>query len=155
MREIQNDSPNNFEIFCKKILEKMGGNCEVIGGPYDGGIDFIAYDLSLSKLNRISTIGSKIQLVGQAKRYTNGNNIKEKELREFIGASTKIIHEFKQNRSERFGIFQPIILAFWTTSDFHSNAKSYAKKFGIWYLNGIALCQLAIELGVKSLSDSN
>jgi hypothetical protein len=146
LRRLQANTPQNFEIFCKQILDKLGGNSIVSGSPYDGGIDFTSTDLLLNNLPGLSTKGSKILVIGQAKRYIDGNHVKEKDLREFIGAAIKRMDELKKTRSDQFGILHPIILAFWTTSDFHLNAKNYAKDLGIWYLNGIALCQLAIYL---------
>jgi hypothetical protein len=148
LRKLQADTPENFESFCKKILDKLGGNSIVSGGPNDGGIDFESTDLLISNLPKLSTKGSKILVIGQAKRYSEGNHVKEKELKEFIGSSIKRIDELKKTRSGQFGILHPIILAFWTTSDFHSNAKDYAKALGMWYLSGVALCQLAIHLNL-------
>src|SRR5258705_463543 len=75
----------------------------------------------------LSTKGSRILVIGQAKRYIDGNHVREKELREFVGAVIKRVDELKRTRSEQFGIMHPIILAFWTTSDFHLNAREYAK----------------------------
>ncbi len=149
LRRLQGDTSDNFEIFCKKILDKLGGKSSVEGGTDDGGIDFTAYDLKLHNLPFLSTKGSRIFLIGQAKRYKDGNHVKEKEVKYFIGCSVQRIEEIKKTRAEQFGIFQPIILAFWTTSDFHVDAKNAARDFGIWYLSGIALCQLAIQLGVE------
>lgn len=68
-------------------------------------------------------------------------------LREFVGASLRRVAELKRTRADHFGLFQPTVLAFWTTSDFHKSAKAYAKEMGIWYLGGPALCQLATSLG--------
>jgi restriction endonuclease Mrr len=152
LREVQRDSSSNFEIFCKDLLHALGGRSSVSGGINDGGIDFYAFDLQINKLPNYSTKGSKIVVIGQAKRYKDGNHVKEKELREFIGASVKKIDELKKSRSETIGIFQPIILAFWTTSDFTEGAKKYANELGIWYLNGIALCQIAMKVGINKSS---
>lgn len=149
LRKLQSDTPENFEYFCKNLLIKLGGSAEVTGGSYDGGIDFIGYDLQINNLPQASTIGSNILVVGQSKRYTGGNHVNEKELREFVGASIKRIDTIKIQK-ESIGILQPIILAFWTTSDFHANAIKYAKKMGIWYLNGIALSQMALKLNMKA-----
>jgi hypothetical protein len=118
LRSLQKDTPYKFEAFCKTILEKFGGKSSVTGGSHDGGVDFYAFDLKLNNLPAISTKGSRIVVIGQAKRYKDGNHVKEKDLREFIGASIKKIDEFKKTRPELMGIFQPVILAFWTTSDF-------------------------------------
>jgi len=148
LRKLQTDTPENFELFCKKILDKLGGNSSVSGGADDGGIDFSATDLQIKNLPTLSTKGSRILVLGQAKRYVDGNHIKETELRSFIGASIKRVDDLKRTRAEQFGILHPTILAFWTTSDFHSNARDYAKSMGIWYLNGVALCQLALHLGL-------
>lgn len=150
LRKLQKNSPQNFEIFCKNILEKLGGLSHVSGGPNDGGIDFISTDLLLNNLPNNSTKGSRILVVGQAKRYKDGNQVCEKELREFVGASIKRIDDLKKTRSDQFGILHPVVLAFWTTSDFNSNARDFAKSIGIWYLNGVALCQLAIQLGLSN-----
>lgn len=149
LRKLQNNTPENFEHFCKKILDKLGGNSSVSGGTDDGGIDFSATDLQLKNLPSLSTKGSRILVLGQAKRYIDGKHIKETDLRGFIGASIKRVDDLKKTRSEQFGILHPTILAFWTTSDFHSNARDYAKNMGIWYLNGVALCQLALYLGLE------
>jgi restriction endonuclease Mrr len=149
LRSLRINTPSNFEHFCKKILNKLDGKSTVTGGSYDGGIDFISSDLRLNGLAKASTKGSNIIVIGQAKRYKDGNHITEKDLREFIGACVKRIDEFKKTRSDQYGIFQPTILAFWTTSDFHTNAKTFAKDMGIWYLNGVALCQLALQLKVE------
>jgi restriction endonuclease Mrr len=148
LRKLQADTPENFELFCKKILDKLGGNSTVSGSPNDGGIDFHSTDLLIANLPKLSTSGSQILVLGQAKRYKDGNHVKEKDLREFVGASIKRMGDLKKTRNEQFGILHPTILAFWTTSDFHSNAKEYAKALGIWYLSGVALCQLAVHLKV-------
>ena len=149
LRKLQKNTTKYFEVFCTKILDKLGGNSLVVGGTDDGGIDFISSELKLNGLPKNSTKGSNIFVVGQAKRKGDGSHIKETDLRGFVGASVKKINELKKTRSEQYGIFQPTILAFWTTSDFHSDAKIYARDLGIWYLNGIALCQLALRLGIK------
>jgi len=148
LRNLQLNTPEYFEYFCKRILDGLGGNSIVTGGTNDGGIDFISTDILLNKLPSQSTKGSNILVVGQAKRYTKGNQVCEKEIREFVGASIKKVDELKKTRSEQFGILQPVIYAFWTTSDFNSIGREYAKNIGIWYLNGVALCQLALQLGI-------
>jgi hypothetical protein len=149
LRKLQNNSPENFEIFCAKILEKLGGSSAATGKSHDGGIDFMCSDLMLNGMPQASTKGSKIFVIGQAKRYKDGAHVTETELRGFIGASVKRIEDLKKTRADQFGIFQPVIIAFWTTSDFHSNGKQFAKEMGIWYLGGIALSQLAIKLDIE------
>jgi len=149
LRDLSKKTPEYFEEFCKKILAKLGGISQVTGGRNDGGIDFIAQNLKLNGLSLNSTKGSNILVVGQAKRFTKGEHITETDLRTFVGASVKKIDELKKSNPNQFGIFQPVILAYWTTSDFHTDAKSFANHMGIWYLNGIAVCQLAMNLGIE------
>jgi hypothetical protein len=43
----------------------------------------------------------------------------------------------------------PVIYAYWTTSDFHHEARKYAKAMGMWYLNGVGVTQLALRAGVN------
>jgi restriction endonuclease Mrr len=146
LKKLQADTSSNFEKFCSDVLTRLGGNSSTIGGKDDGGIDFIGTDLLLNNLASKSTLGSRIVVIGQAKRYKDGNHVTEKEMREFIGCSIKRMEELKRTRSDSYGIFQPTVLAFWTTSDFHIEARKFAIEMGIWYLNGIALCQLALNL---------
>lgn len=150
LRTLQNNPPIAFEHFCKNILTKLEGDAAVVGGVDDGGIDFWSSDLRLSNLAISSTKGSQILVVGQAKRYADGNHVTEVELRKFVGGSIRKIDELKRTRREQFGVLQPTILAFWTTSDFHRGARDYARDLGIWYLNGLALCQLALKLGLDA-----
>lgn len=148
LRALQRGTPDNFEHFCKNLLKELGGQADVVGGSYDGGVDFIGYDLQLNNLPQTSTIGSNIMVIGQSKRYKDGNQVTEKELREFVGATIKRVYDIKKTK-ESIGIFQPVIIAFWTTSDFHYNAIKYAKEIGLWYLNGIALSQMATKLNMQ------
>lgn len=148
LRSLRTNTPEYFEGFCARILDKIGGTSTVTGGSHDGGIDFMSSDLRLHSLPTISTKGANIFVIGQAKRY-DGSQITEKHLREFIGCCVKRIDELKKSRPDAYGIFQPTMLAYWTTSDFHANAKKFAKEMGIWYLGGVALSQLAIQLNVE------
>jgi hypothetical protein len=45
-------------------------------------------------------------------------------------------------------VISATILVFWKISDFHENVRKFAKNLGKRYLNGIALCQLAVKLGL-------
>lgn len=148
LRKLHSKTTEYFEQFCTRILNTLGGNAFVTGGKTDGGIDFYASDLKLSSIPGTSTKGSRILLVGQAKRHNDHNQVTETDLRAFIGAAMKKIDEFKKTRSEQYGILHPTMLAYWTTSDFQADAKKYANDFGIWYLNGPAICQLALQLGI-------
>ena len=150
LRKLNSITSKDFEFFCKKILDKMGGNCTVDGGKDDGGIDFTCYNLQLNCLSNIPTTkGARILVLGQSKQFTTGEQITESDLRKFVGASTKKIGIIKKTKSEQIGILHPIILAYWVTSDFQKDAKIYANEIGIWYLNGIAISQLALKLGLE------
>lgn len=149
LKELQGRTPTEFEYFCRKVLEALGGKATVEGGPYDEGIDFTAFDLSFGSLTGPAPIGAKVVLVGQAKRYQTGNNVKETELRAFVGAAIKRAYKLKRMYTSQVGSLHPIVYAFWTTSDFHQSAKEFAREMGIWYLSGLALTQLAMRLGVS------
>jgi len=149
LKKLQKLPAEDFELFCGNVLTKLGGNSDVIGGSDDGGIDFTATDLYIQNLPKATTRGSKVLVVGQAKRFIEGNHVKEKDIRQFVGASIKKIDDLKRTKSGNFGILHPVILAFWTTSDFHVNAKKLANDIGLWYLNGIALSQLALHLKIE------
>lgn len=148
LRQLQNRTPTEFENFCKRILEALGAKGSVEGGSYDQGIDFLAFELPLSCLGPAPS-GAFAVVLGQAKRYANGNNITEKHVREFIGSATRRAYTLKRTHASKVGSLQPIVFAFWTTSDFHPSAKECAREMGLWYLSGVALAQLAIRLGVN------
>lgn len=151
LEELRQESPQQFELFCKRVLEKLGATAFVEGGPGDGGIDFIGFELPVGFYRGPTSSGGKVVVIGQAKRYKAGNNISETDLRSFIGAAVRRAYELKRKSSEKVGSLQPIVYAFWTTSDFHQNAKTYAREMGIWYLSGLALAQLATRVGLNSL----
>jgi hypothetical protein len=150
LRKLRSATPEAFEVFCKMILVKLKADAVVDGGSHDGGVDFHAVGLSWSALAEPSPPASKAVVVGQAKRYKNGNDVGEVEVRSFIGASIKKLDELRMQYGDRIGIMTPSILAFWTTADFHVGAKKLARSFGIWYLNGRGLAQLAKRIGLDT-----
>lgn len=141
-------SPKEFEGFCASVLERMGGTSFVTGQPGDGGVDFVGRDVRFYGDAGPSPVGARVLVVGQAKRYAKGSLIPENELRTFIGGA---IRKVSDPHSDTFksGVLAPVVFAFWTTADFHPSAKRYAKAVGLWYLNGLALAQLAIRVGIK------
>lgn len=141
-------SPKSFEEFCKRVLDALGGVAVTTGGVNDGGIDFVAEDLQLSGFESAALKKGRIALVGQAKRYKVDNLITLKDVREFIGAAALKADILKREKSNRYGLFSPIILAFWTTSDFTKGANEYANQTGVWMLSGIALSQLSTRLKI-------
>ncbi|MFH0989175.1 MAG: restriction endonuclease [bacterium] len=147
LNQLQKGSPIEFEHFCKRILDSLGAKAIVEGGPYDQGVDFTGFELPLSRFGPAPS-GAFAVVIGQAKRYATGNNITEKDVREFIGSATRRAFLLKRTYASKVGSLQPIVFAFWTTSDFHPLAKAYAREMGIWYLGGLALTQLALRLDV-------
>jgi hypothetical protein len=151
LKELQARPPDYFEHFCKRILEILGANASVEGGPGDGGVDFVAFGLPIGPIPGPSPSGARAVVIGQAKRYATGINISENDLRAFIGAVTRRTYSLKRSNPIQVGSLHPIVYAFWTTSDFHRNAREFAREMGLWYLNGIALAQLAMRIGINEL----
>jgi len=149
LQTLREGSPENFESFCVKILNALGADAVRVGSSHDGGIDFEAFDLPLSHIDGPRPSGAKALVIGQAKRYAVDNFISERDIREFVGAVIKRSFLLKTKNSNKVGIIHPTAFAFWTTSDFHRNAKKFAKEMGIWYLNGYALVQLATKLNLN------
>src|SRR6266478_7627879 len=141
-------TPAAFEGFCASLLQKLGGESRVVGKSGDGGIDFVARNISLTGSKGPAPIGAQTLVLGQAKRYARDKMIVESDLREFVGAAVRRSSDPLDGATYRGAIFAPLSLAFWTTSDFQPSAKRYAKAVGLWYLNGTGLAQLALRLGV-------
>jgi len=139
-------TPTQFEQFCARILTKMGAKSQVTGQPADGGVDFVARDLQLSAP---SPRGARVLVIGQAKRYSRHNRISETDLRSFVGGAIRKASDPENALTFRREILAPLVFAFWTTSDFHPTARSYARSVGLWHLNGMGLAQLASRLGVE------
>jgi hypothetical protein len=144
-----NKNSQEFEAFCAEVLKSMGGTSAVTGRPGDGGVDFVARDLSFSADKGPAPAGARVSVVGQAKLYSRDNLISENDLRCFVGGALRRAADPGDNLTYRRAHLAPLVFAFWTTSDYHPSAKSYARAMGLWYLNGIGLAQLAIRLGVS------
>ncbi len=143
-KKLHNLDPTAFEHVCLDLLHHLGAKGEVTGGTADGGIDFHASGLSF-QAPRISPIArSLVSVIGQAKRYKADNWVTVNELRQFVGAATLRVHEMRIGKSS-YAALNPVVLAFWTTSDFNASAVEYANKVGMWILNGRALAQLIIQ----------
>ena len=141
--------PEDFEGFCAKVLNSMGGLAAVTGRSGDGGVDFVARDLSFSADRGPAPAGARVLVIGQAKRYSRENLVSENDLRCFVGGALRRAADPGDVVTYRRAHLAPLVFAFWTTSDYHPSAKSYARAMGLWYLNGIGLAQLAIRLGVS------
>ena len=152
-------TPVGFEVFCGAILKQLSGQIVVEGKPYDGGVDFYAFDLAPGGERGPAPYASRIWIIGQSKRYKQRNDITEKDLREFVGGALGKLDQLRERHPERYGILTPVLFAYWTTSDFDRHAKRYARHMGLWYLNGVGLAQLAIRVGLRAedvaLSEAN
>jgi len=142
-------TPSEFEGFCAEVLKSMGGASAVTGRSGDGGVDFVGRDLSFSADKGPAPAGARVLVIGQAKLYSRDNLISEIDLRCFVGGALRKAGDPGDNLTYRRAHLAPLVFAFWTTSDYHPSAKSYARAMGLWYLNGIGLAQLAIRLGVS------
>jgi hypothetical protein len=151
LANLRSMTPVAFEVFCKYILVRMGADGFADGSPYDGGVDFYAVGLSLGEKTEPSPPTARIFVIGQSKRYALGNDISEVHVRGFVGGAIRKADKFRARYPDRFGLLTPVLLAFWTTSDFTPSAKTFAKEIGIWYLNGIGLAQLAMRLGLGAI----
>lgn len=145
-------TPQQFEGVCVQILNKLGATSERVELKEDRGVDFIGYDLKMGIDGGPAPESSRVFIVGQAKCYKQKNLVKESEIKQFVGAALHKTLELKKTMSGKLGGLTPIAYAFWITSDFHPDAKKYAKELGIWYLNGIGLAQLAQRIGLTDLS---
>lgn len=67
-------------------------------------------------------------------------------VREFVGGG--VWHRHKIRLDSGTSPLAPVILAFWTTSNFEPNAKRYAREMGIWYMDGHTLASYIIKLNL-------
>ncbi|MHB8087129.1 MAG: restriction endonuclease [Anaerolineaceae bacterium] len=142
---IKEKTPKEFEEFCAEILERIGAKTQAIGKTGDGGVDFVATEFPVTNIPIISLKACYPMVIGQAKRYKDDNFVSLPEVRSFIGGALIKQDELKREYS-RYGILSPVVYAFWTTSNFNAEAQNYSNQVGIWYLNGMALAQLANKL---------
>lgn len=147
---LKENSSEFFEKFCADVLERLGATSNIVGGSGDGGVDFIGFNLPLSSMGQPNPIGATALVIGQAKRYTE-KLVSENEIRNFIGGAIKRKYMLKKTRPSQVGFLQPVVYAFWTTSDLNKNARIYSQEMGLWYLSGIALTQLALRIGITEI----
>lgn len=138
--------PLEFEHVCARILKALGCESEVTQATNDGGIDFLALGLDILPDGINCPSYCRASIIGQAKRYTD-NLIAEKALREFVGASLLAKHDLRV--AKRIGPLSPVILAFWTTSDFGPSTKKFASKAGVWMMDGPTISSYLVDLGLK------
>ncbi len=146
-------SPGDFEEFCRDVLSTLGGRATVQGGPSDGGIDFDCFDLRSLPTDLPTPISLNLVVLGQAKRYADTNIITTKMLREFVGAAVLRHHDLLISGS--LSARQPVLFAFWTTSSFDNNAREFARKVGIWIMDGVTLARYAQHLALPIATPSS
>ena len=140
-------NPCEVESLCAKILTKLGANSQRTAGTADGGVDFIATNLNIVPGALGVPDACKALVIGQTKRYKDGNLISETQVREFVGAAVMRRHSLAREGS--IGPLSPIIFAFWTTSDFEPNAKKFARDSGLWIMDGFTFANYVTELGLS------
>jgi Restriction endonuclease len=139
--------PFQLEDVCAKLLCALGATSYATQRTNDGGVDFIAVKLKVVPLALTVPAACTAAVIGQAKRYKDGNSISETRLREFVGAATLKRHQLTVEN--KVGPLAPVLFAFWTTSDFDQNAKRYARDLGLWYMDGSTLSNYVVALGLK------
>jgi hypothetical protein len=84
-------------------------------------------------------------VIGQAKRYTN-RLIAERALREFVGAS--VLQRNTLRVQQRISPLTPVLLAFWSTANFEPNCKEFARRSGVWLMDGHTISSYLGKLGL-------
>lgn len=137
--------PFDFEEVCSKLINAIGANSRVTSKTRDGGVDFIAVGLDILPADLNCPLHCRASVIGQAKRFDN-RLIAEKSLREFVGAS--LLHRNDLRVRQSISPLSPVLLAFWTTSNFEPNTKIFARKAGVWLMDGHTLSTYLIKLGL-------
>ena len=88
----------------------------------------------------------RLTVIGQAKRYAE-KPIAEKAMREFVGASVLERHSLRVGQNT--APLTPTLLAFWSTSSFDANCKTFARKAGVWLMDGHTLASYVDRLGLS------
>lgn len=143
--------PTDFERFCALLLNTIGADARHVGRTADGGVDFVATDVPIGIRYGVAFRKGAPLVIGQAKRYKAANLVTENELRDFLGGAMLKADELRRSQ-ERFGLFTPVVYAFWTTSQLNEKALQFARKAGIWTLGGLSLAQVSSRLGIAPVS---
>ena len=139
--------PFVVEELCAQILEKLGATANVTQKTADGGVDFIATNLDIMPSGYGMPAVCRATVIGQTKRYKETNVITEKSVREFVGSGVWKRHKLRLDSG--ISPLAPVLLAYWTTSNFEPNAKRYAREMGIWYMDGHTLASYIAKLGLS------
>ena len=139
-------NPFYVEHLCSDILKKLGANSSTTQQTSDGGVDFIASNLNIVPGALTIPDACKAIVIGQTKRYKEGNLITETKVREFVGAA--ILRQYVLQKEGKAGPLTPFIFAFWTTSDFDPGAKKFARDVGLWFMDGFTFATYINDLGL-------
>ena len=146
LSKLRRIDPFKVEGICADILKAFGASAYSTQKTADGGVDFIAHNLNIVPTAYAVPMGCRATIIGQTKRYKDGNVINEKQLREFVGAGLLRQHILQTDR--KIAPLTPVIFAFWTTSDFEPNAKRYARDVGLWFMDGHTLATYVNSLNM-------
>lgn len=147
LEKLRRINPFAVEELCATILSELGAVSRATERTGDGGVDFIATDLDIVPSGFGVPAVCRAIVIGQTKRYKETNVIKETSLREFVGAGVWKRHKLRLDSG--ISPLAPVILAYWTTSNFEPNAKRYAREMGIWYMDGHTLAAYIDKLGLS------
>jgi hypothetical protein len=146
--------PKKFEGLCHTILTLEG--CDnVKTTPYssDGGVDFYGTKKITVQDEDSPTVFKNIEVsvIGQAKRYSNGNKIEIDQLRTFVGSYNLIkLAELKGSPAqlhnpidtESFKPLSPALLTFITSSEADEPTRLTAQWLGIKLIGGQELVEI-------------
>ncbi|MGC4014997.1 MAG: restriction endonuclease [Luteolibacter sp.] len=152
LSKLRKVDPFDFETVCAKILAQLGAQADVTKRTNDDGVDFFAVDFDFVSDGIRTPQACRAAVIGQAKRYKDGNLIRETDVRAFVGGAIKVKNDLALDR--KILPLSPVVFAFWTTSDFDPSAKQYAKSLGLWYLGGLALSKYIQALNLEAFVDS-
>ena len=147
LAKLRRIDPFVVEDLCAQILAKLGATANATERTGDGGVDFVATNLDIMPAGYGIPAVCRATVIGQTKRYKETNVIAEKALREFVGSGVWKRHRLRLDSG--ISPLAPVILAFWTTSNFEPNAKRYAREMGIWYMDGHTLASYVAKLGLS------
>ncbi len=148
LTKLRHIDPFDFEIICAKILSELGAKAFSTQKSNDGGVDFVGTQLKIVPTALAIPTSCQATVIGQAKRYKDGNIVRQTSLREFVGASSLRRHQMIKEGN--VGLLAPCLFAFWTTSDFDPGAKSFAREAGLWYMEGRTLADYVECLRLRS-----
>lgn len=86
LAHLRSIDPFAVEKICAEILKAFGATAQSTQQTADGGVDFIAISLSILPDDYPVPTRCKAAIIGQTKRYRDGNFVTEKQMREFVGA---------------------------------------------------------------------